>query len=129
MNTEKNLPAATQENLNNQSGATVPPAPIPEMPPAPSESKLSSLRVAVVLVALLVLAGGAVYFISNQIDKQGGPTDQALITNAPTLTSAPAGLKLSSSDDPELLEQELNDINLEELNQEEAELDQEMQNL
>ena len=129
MNTEKNIPLTTQENLASPPKVTAPTPPPGEMPPMESESKLSTLRVLVILMAVLVLAGGAAYFISTQINKTASPLNQPLITTEPTLTSTPAGLKLSSSDDPELMEAELNDINLEDLNQEEAELNQELTNL
>jgi len=131
MNTEKNIPAETQENLSPEPQVTVPtpPAEVPPMPPVGSESRLSTLRVAVILLAVLILAGGAVFFISNQINKSANPPSQPTVTAEPSVTSTAAGLKLSSSDDPEILETELKDVNLDDLNQDEAELNQELTNL
>ena len=68
---------------------------MPDVPPGITESKRSYLRVFVILMAVLVLAGGIVYIASNKINKSGSwPKDKIIeifcaspCESSPTLSS------------------------------------------
>lgn len=110
MNTDNTTPQST--GLNQPAMPTPTVAPGPEMNvPVENKMKLSTMRIVVILLAVLVMAGGAA-FLAFKSKSQPETNNEALVSPMPSVTTSPSGLKMAVSDDPEVLEKELNDINV-----------------
>ena len=128
MNTDNSQTAANTP-VNPAPVPSTPAAPVPEMNiPVESKSKLSTLRVGVILLAVLGLAGGAAFLATRQ---NGGTSSEktAVETPAPSVTGMDTGLKMAVSDDPAILEQELNDINVDSVDEDLDKITQDSNNL
>lgn len=127
MNTDNNIPVQTNINPQNPTVQVMPP--VPDMG-APNKMKLSNLRIAVILIAVLILAGGAAFLATKTKNQSEAPIIEAQNTLAPpSPTSKNTGLNMAVSDDPEILEQELNDINVDNIDQELSSVDQDVNSL
>lgn len=126
MNTDNNIPVQT--NINPQDTGPVMP-PVSEIQP-PGKMKLSNLRIAVILIAVLILAGGAAFLATKANNQPEAPIMESQYTpEPPSPTSKNTGLNMAVSDDPEILEQELNDINMDNIDQELTTVDQDVNSL
>lgn len=101
-------------------------APPPATPPE-SKPKLSTLRIALILLAMLILGGGVAFFAVKQQNISDTSSDS--FTNLPEVTGTGTGLNLAVSDDPEILEAELNDIYLENIDEELGSIEDELNSL
>lgn len=131
MNTETPIqqpPAQPEIPVSSNTG--IPPPP-PEIIPAQGGSRLSPLQIAIIILAVLAIGGGLAFFALPQT-RTPTPTPTPIPPTSipvPSVADQSGSLNMAISDDPAILEKEINDINLEVLNEEEASIDQELTNL
>lgn len=77
-------------------------------------SKFVNLRSIVILLAVLLVCGGVIYLIAGK-QKSITPPSSDTLNSGNAETSKSSGLNLAISDDPDILEKELYDINIENL--------------
>lgn len=125
------MPQPVQPVIPPTPDTGMPPAPPPEIFPVQGGSGLSPLRIAIIILAVLAIGGGIALVALPKTGQPAATPTPVPPTSAPIPTQSgdSGSLQMAISDDPAILEKELNDINLDGLNQEEEDINNELQNL